>query len=96
MSPEPLVARRLSAMKKAVEALGVRETFHGYGNERAYDVEIALSRPVIADRHMSRRSTKILSRRIQMRFAVTFSTFSGTPHKVAVPDPFIRSHVATN
>ena len=94
---EPLPAAARSAMHKAVDELGVRETFRGYGPEQGYD----FLRHAIAENDYRRRGIDVADDDIfvsdgsKCDCANILDVF-GDSNRIAVMDPVYPVYVDTN
>jgi len=89
---EPLPRAAIEAMKRAVEELGHRETFRGYGPEQGYEfLRSKIAQHIIANTTLRSPTTKFLSRTVRNAIAATSSTFSATKTRSPSPIRFIRS-----
>jgi LL-diaminopimelate aminotransferase len=94
---EPLPRAAIEAMKRAVEELGHRETFHGYGPEQGYE----FLRSAIAQNDYRDRSIEIADDEIFISDGSKCDCgyildILGDQNKVAVPDPVYPVYVDTN
>jgi LL-diaminopimelate aminotransferase len=94
---EPLPRAAIDAMKRAVEELGSRETFHGYGPEHGYE----FLRSVIARHDYRERNIDIADDEIFVSDGSKCDCgyildILGDQNKVAVPDPVYPVYVDTN
>jgi LL-diaminopimelate aminotransferase len=94
---EPLPAAARSAMHKAVDELGVRENFHGYGPEQGYD----FLRRAIAENDYRSRGIEVADDEIfvsdgsKCDCANVLDVF-GESNRIAVMDPVYPVYVDTN
>ena len=94
---EPLPRAAIEAMKLAVEELGDRETFHGYGPEQGYE----FLRSAIAQNDYRGRNIEIADDEIFVSDGSKCDCgfildILGNQNKVAVPDPVYPVYVDTN
>jgi len=94
---EPLPRAAIEAMKRAVEELGHRETFRGYGPEQGYE----FLRSTIAQRDYRDRNIEIADDEIFVSDGSKCDCgyildILGRQNKVAVPDPVYPVYVDTN
>ena len=94
---EPLPRAAIEAMKQAVEELGHRETFRGYGPEHGYE----FLRSAIAQRDYRDRNVDIADDEIFVSDGSKCDCgyildILGDQNKVAVPDPVYPVYVDTN
>ncbi|MGE5208460.1 MAG: LL-diaminopimelate aminotransferase, partial [Alphaproteobacteria bacterium] len=94
---EPLPPAAIEAMKRAVDELGHRETFHGYGPEQGYE----FLRSSIAKRDYRDRNIEIADDEIFVSDGSKCDCghvldILGAQNKVAVPDPVYPVYVDTN
>jgi LL-diaminopimelate aminotransferase len=94
---EPLPRAAIEAMKRAVEELGHRETFHGYGPEQGYE----FLRSTIAQCDYRNRNIDIAADEIFVSDGSKCDCghildILGGQNKVAVPDPVYPVYVDTN
>ena len=94
---EPLPRAAIEAMKRAVDELGHRETFRGYGPEQGYE----FLRSTIAQRDYRDRDIEIADDEIFVSDGSKYDCgyildILGGQNKVAVPDPVYPVYVDTN
>jgi LL-diaminopimelate aminotransferase len=94
---EPLPAAAIEAMKRAIDELGHRESFRGYGPEQGYE----FLRSTIAQRDYRDRNIEILDDEIFVSDGSKNDCgyvldILGGQNKVAVPDPVYPVYVDTN
>jgi len=94
---EPLPRAAIDAMKRAVDELGNRETFHGYGPEQGYE----FLRSIIAQHDYRDRNIEIADDEIFISDGSKCDCgyildILGDQNKVAVPDPVYPVYVDTN
>ena len=94
---EPLPRAAIDAMKRAVDELGNRETFHGYGPEQGYE----FLRSIIAQHDYRDRNIEIADDEIFISDGSKCDCgyildILGEQNKVAVPDPVYPVYVDTN
>jgi len=94
---EPLPRAAIDAMKKAVEELGVRETFHGYGPEQGYEsLRSAIAKNDYRDRNIEVADDEIFVSDGSKCDCGYILDILGDQNKVAVPDPVYPVYVDTN
>jgi LL-diaminopimelate aminotransferase len=94
---EPLPAAAIEAMKRAIDELGHRESFRGYGPEQGYE----FLRSTIAQRDYRDRNIQIAADEIFVSDGSKNDCgyvldILGDQNKVAVPDPVYPVYVDTN
>jgi LL-diaminopimelate aminotransferase len=94
---EPLPPAAIDAMKQAIDELGKRETFRGYGPEQGYE----FLRSVIAQQDYRDRNIEIADDEIFVSDGSKSDCgyvldILGDQNKVAVPDPVYPVYVDTN
>jgi len=94
---EPLPRAAINAMKRAVDDLGKRETFHGYGPEQGYE----FLRSTIAQHDYRDRNIEIADDEVFVSDGSKCDCgyildILGAQNKVAVPDPVYPVYVDTN
>jgi len=94
---EPLPRAAIEAMKRAVDELGCRKTFRGYGPEQGYE----FLRSTIAQRDYRDRDIEIADDEIFVSDGSKCDCghvldILGGQNKVAVPDPVYPAYVDTN
>ena len=94
---EPLPRAAVEAMKRAVDELSHRETFHGYGPEQGYD----FLRSAIAEHDYRARNIDVADDEIFISDGSKCDCgyildILGDQNKVAVPDPVYPVYVDTN
>jgi LL-diaminopimelate aminotransferase len=94
---EPLPPAAIEAMKRAVDELGKRETFRGYGSEQGYE----FLRSTIAQHDYRSRNIEIADDEIFVSDGSKCDCgyildILGDQNKVAVPDPVYPVYVDTN
>jgi LL-diaminopimelate aminotransferase len=94
---EPLPHAAIDAMKRAVDELGKRETFRGYGPEQGYE----FLRSTIAQHDYRSRNIEIADDEISVSDGSKCDCgyildILGDQNKVAVPDPVYPVYVDTN
>lgn len=94
---EPLPAASIAAMHKAVDEMGVRETFRGYGPEQGYD----FLRNAIAENDFAARGMDIAADEIFISDGSkcdcgNLLDIFGAGNRVAVMDPVYPVYVDTN
>jgi len=94
---EPLPRAAIDAMKKAVEELGVRETFHGYGPEQGYEfLRSAITQNGYRDHNIEVADDEIFVSVGSKCVCGYILDILGNQNKVAVPDPVYPVYVDTN
>src|SRR5712671_1866642 len=94
---EPLPRAAIDAMKKAVEELGVRETFHGYGPEQGYEfLRSAITQNGYRDRNIEVADDEIFVSDGSKCDCGYILDILGNQNRVAVPDPVYPVYVDTN
>ena len=94
---EPLPSAAIDAMKQAIDEMGKRETFRGYGPEQGYE----FLRSVIAQQDYRDRNIEIADDEIFVSDGSKSDCgyvldILGDQNKVAVPDPVYPVYVDTN
>ena len=91
---EPLPRAAINAMKRAVDDLGKRETFRGYGPEQGYE----FLRSTIAQHDYRDRNIEIADDEIFVSDGSKCDILDilGDQNKVAVPDPVYPVYIDTN
>jgi LL-diaminopimelate aminotransferase len=94
---EPLPPAAIDAMKRAIDELGKRETFHGYGPEQGYE----FLRSIIAQHDYRDRNIEVADDEIFVSDGSKCDCgyildILGDQNKVAVPDPVYPVYVDTN
>jgi len=94
---EPLPQAAVEAMKRAVDELGVRETFRGYGHEQGYE----FLRSKIAQIDYCERGVEIAAAEIFLSDGSKCDCgyildVLGDQNKIAIPDPVYPVYVDTN
>jgi len=94
---EPLPAASIAAMHKAIDEMGVRETFRGYGPEQGYD----FLRKAIAKGDFQSRNADIAADEIFVSDGAKCDTANiqelfATDIRIAIPDPVYPVYVDTN
>ncbi len=94
---EPLPAAAVKAMRAAVEELGVRETFRGYGHEQGYDfIRQAIAKNDYRDRGIEITDDEIfLSDGSKSDCGYILDIF-GDQNRIAITDPVYPVYVDTN
>src|SRR5438876_4572618 len=94
---EPLPRAVIEAMKRAVEELGHRETFHGYGPEQGYEfLRSTIAQHDYRDRKIDIADDEIfVSDGSKCDCGYVLDIF-GDPNKVAITDPVYPVYVDTN
>jgi len=94
---EPLPRAAIDAMKRAIEELGHRETFHGYGPEQGYEfLRSAIAQHDFRDRNMEIADDEIFVSDGSKCDCGHILDILGDQNKVAVPDPVYPVYVDTN
>jgi LL-diaminopimelate aminotransferase len=94
---EPLPRAAIDAMKQAVEELGHRETFHGYGPEQGYGfLRSAIAKHDYRDRNIEVTDDEIFVSDGSKCDCGYILDILGDQNKVAVPDPVYPVYVDTN
>jgi len=94
---EPLPRAAIDAMKRAVEELGHRETFRGYGPEHGYEfLRSAIARYDYRDRNIDIADDEIFVSDGSKCDCGYVLDILGDQNKVAVPDPVYPVYVDTN
>jgi LL-diaminopimelate aminotransferase len=94
---EPLPPAALEAMKQAVEELGHRETFHGYGPEQGYEfLRSAIAQNDYRDRNIEIAEDEVFVSDGSKCDCGYILDILGDQNKVAVPDPVYPVYVDTN
>jgi LL-diaminopimelate aminotransferase len=94
---EPLPRAAIEAMTRAVEELGHRETFHGYGPEQGYEfLRSAIAQVDFRDRKIEIAPDEIFVSDGSKCDCGHILDILGSQNKVAVPDPVYPVYVDTN
>src|SRR6266508_698714 len=94
---EPLPRAAIDAMKQAVEELGHRETFRGYGPEHGYEfLRSAIARHDYRDRNIDIADDEIFVSDGSKCDCGYILDILGGQNKIAVPDPVYPVYVDTN
>jgi LL-diaminopimelate aminotransferase len=94
---EPLPRAAIEAMKRAVEELGHRETFRGYGPEQGYEfLRSAIATHDYRDRNIEIADDEIFVSDGSKCDCGHILDILGDQNKVAVPDPVYPVYVDTN
>jgi LL-diaminopimelate aminotransferase len=94
---EPLPRAAIDAMKRAVEELGHRETFRGYGPEHGYEfLRSAIAQHDYRDRNIDIADDEIFVSDGSKCDCGYILDILGDQNKVAVPDPVYPVYVDTN
>jgi LL-diaminopimelate aminotransferase len=94
---EPLPRAAIDAMKRAVEELGDRETFRGYGPEHGYEfLRSAIAQHDYRDRNIDIADDEIFVSDGSKCDCGHILDILGDQNKVAVPDPVYPVYVDTN
>jgi LL-diaminopimelate aminotransferase len=94
---EPLPRAAIDAMKRAIEELGYRETFRGYGPEHGYEfLRSAIAQHDYRDRNIDIADDEIFVSDGSKCDCGYVLDILGEQNKVAVPDPVYPVYVDTN
>jgi LL-diaminopimelate aminotransferase len=94
---EPLPRAAIEAMKRAVEELGHRETFHGYGPEQGYEfLRSAIAQHDYRDRKIDIANDEIFVSDGSKCDCGYILDILGDQNKVAITDPVYPVYVDTN
>jgi LL-diaminopimelate aminotransferase len=94
---EPLPPVAIDAMKQAVDELGKRETFRGYGPEQGYEfLRSAIAQEDYRDRNIEIADDEIFVSDGSKSDCGYILDILGDQNKVAVPDPVYPVYVDTN
>jgi LL-diaminopimelate aminotransferase len=94
---EPLPPAAIDAMKRAINELGKRETFRGYGPEQGYEfLRSAIAQHDYRDRHIEIADDEIFVSDGSKCDCGYILDILGDQNKVAVPDPVYPVYVDTN
>ena len=94
---EPLPRAAIDAMKRAIEELGHRETFRGYGPEQGYEfLRSAIAQHDYRDRNIDIADDEIFVSDGSKCDCGYLLDILGDQNKVAVPDPVYPVYVDTN
>jgi LL-diaminopimelate aminotransferase len=94
---EPLPTAVIQAMHRAVDEMGVRETFHGYGPEQGYPwLRAAIARHDYRDRGMDIADDEIFVSDGSKCDSGNILDIFGHQNKIAVSDPVYPVYVDTN
>jgi LL-diaminopimelate aminotransferase len=94
---EPLPRAAIDAMRRAVEELGHRETFRGYGPEHGYEfLRWAIAQHDYRDRNIDIADDEIFASDGSKCDCGYVLDILGDQNKVAVPDPVYPVYVDTN
>jgi LL-diaminopimelate aminotransferase len=94
---EPLPPAVIAAMHKAVEEMGVRETFHGYGPEQGYDwLRAAIAENDFRDRGLNVADDEIFVSDGSKCDCGSILDILGDKNKIAISDPVYPVYVDTN
>jgi LL-diaminopimelate aminotransferase len=94
---EPLPRAAIEAMKRAIEELGHRETFHGYGPEQGYEfLRSRIAKCDYRDRNIEIADDEIFVSDGSKCDCGHILDILGRQNKVAVPDPVYPVYVDTN
>jgi LL-diaminopimelate aminotransferase len=94
---EPLPASIIKAMHKAVDEMGRRDTFHGYGPEQGYDFLIE----AVLENDYRQRGVELEASEVFISDGTkcdigNFQEILGTDNIVAIPDPVYPVYVDSN
>src|SRR5438045_9188712 len=94
---EPLARAAMDAMKRAIEELGHRETFRGYGPEQGYEfLRSTIAQHDYRDRNIDVADDEIFISDGSKCDCGFILDILGQQNKVAVPDPVYPVYVDTN
>jgi LL-diaminopimelate aminotransferase len=94
---EPLPQASVSAMKQAVEELGVRETFRGYGPEQGYEfLRSKIAQSDYRDRDIQISEDEIFVSDGSKCDCGYILDILGNENKIAITDPVYPVYVDTN
>ena len=94
---EPLPHAAIEAMKRAIEELGHRETFHGYGPEQGYEfLRSSIANYDYRDRNIEIADDEIFVSDGSKCDCGHILDILGRQNKVAVPDPVYPVYVDSN
>ena len=94
---EPLPRAAIDAMKRAIEELGHRETFRGYGPEQGYEfLRSAIAQHDYRDRNIDIADDEIFVSDGSKCDCGYVLDILGDQNKIAVPDPVYPVYVDTN
>jgi len=94
---EPLPRAAIEAMKCAIDELGHRETFHGYGPEQGYEfLRSSIAKCDYRDRNIEIADDEIFVSDGSKCDCGHILDILGAQNKVAVPDPVYPVYVDTN
>src|SRR5256885_15917163 len=94
---EPLPRAAIDAMKRAIEELGHRETFRGYGPEHGYEfLRSAIAQHDYRDRNIDISDDEVFVSDGSKCDCGYVLDILGDQNKVAVPDPVYPAYVDTN
>jgi len=94
---EPLPPATIDAMKQAVDEMGKRETFRGYGPEQGYEfLRSAIAQHDYRDRNIEMADDEIFVSDGSKCDCGYILDILGDQNKVAVPDPVYPVYVDTN
>ena len=97
MSPSRFRAAAIAAMKAAVDELGHRETFRGYGPEHGYEfLSSAIAQHDYRDRDIDIADDEIFVSDGSKCDCGYILDILGDQNKIAVPDPVYPVYVDTN
>lgn len=94
---EPLPAAAMTALHKAVEEMGVRETFKGYGPEQGYEwLRYAIAQNDFRDRGIEVADDEIFVSDSSKCDCGAILDILGDKNKIAISDPVYPVYVDTN
>jgi LL-diaminopimelate aminotransferase len=94
---EPLPESVCDAMRRAVDEMGRRETFHGYGPEQGYEfLRAAIARNDYADKGVDVSADEIFVSDGSKCDVANFLDILGPRNRIAVMDPVYPVYVDTN
>jgi LL-diaminopimelate aminotransferase len=94
---EPLPPAVTTAMHKAVDEMGVRETFHGYGPEQGYEwLRAAIAKNDFRDRGLDVADDEIFVSDGSKCDGGSILDILGEKNKIAISDPVYPVYVDTN
>src|ERR1051326_7373062 len=94
---EPLPAAVVAAMHKAVDEMGARETFHGYGPEQGYEwLRAAIAQNDFRDRGLDVADDEIFVSDGSKCDCGSILDILGSKNKFAISDPVYPVYVDTN
>src|ERR1051325_11732293 len=94
---EPLPPAVVAAMHKAVDEMGARETFHGYGPEQGYEwLRAAIAKNDYRDRGLDVADDEIFVSDGSKCDCGSILDILGSKNKIAISDPVYPVYVDTN